>query len=96
MESEADFPSRWGNTMLFAFAGHDTTGHTLTWLSFELAKNPAIQERLRAEVSTQPLSHLGSTYMLAVPIGSPFALVECCRSALRPAVRSPFQFVPLI
>ncbi len=50
MESEANFPSRWGNTMLFAFAGHDTTGHTLTWLAFELAKSPAIQDKLTAEV----------------------------------------------
>ena len=50
MESEANFPSRWGNTMLFAFAGHDTTGHTLTWLAFELAKNPGIQDKLAAEV----------------------------------------------
>ncbi len=50
MDSQANFPSRWGNTMLFAFAGHDTTGHTLTWLAFELSKNPHIQDRLIVEV----------------------------------------------
>lgn len=50
MESESNFPSRWGNTMLFAFAGHDTTGHTLTWLTFELAKHPQIQDKLIDEV----------------------------------------------
>jgi cytochrome P450 len=27
-----------GNAFIFAFAGHDTTGHTLTWLTYELAK----------------------------------------------------------
>jgi cytochrome P450 len=30
--------------------GHDTTGHTLTWLTYELARNPAIQARLQLEV----------------------------------------------
>merc|ERR1740117_1573155 len=39
-----------GNIFIFAFAGHDTTGHTMTWLIFELCRNPAIQRRLQAEV----------------------------------------------
>ncbi|GBG28701.1 Cytochrome P450 714C3 [Hondaea fermentalgiana] len=39
-----------GNAVIFEFAGHDTTGHTLTWLLFELSKNPAYQQRLRDEV----------------------------------------------
>ena len=28
----------YGNALILSFAGHDTTGHTLTWLIFELAK----------------------------------------------------------
>merc|ERR1719150_2779895 len=39
-----------GNIFIFAFAGHDTTGHTLTWLTFELAKRPDLQARLQAEI----------------------------------------------
>jgi len=30
------------------FAGHDTTGHTMTWLLFELARHPEIQDELHA------------------------------------------------
>lgn len=39
-----------GNALIFAFAGHDTTGHTLTWLTMELARHPEIQRELREEV----------------------------------------------
>lgn len=42
--------SNLGNAFIFAFAGHDTTGHTLTWLTYELAKAPQLQARLVAEV----------------------------------------------
>jgi cytochrome P450 len=36
--------------LLILFAGHDTTGHTMTWLLFELCRNPAFQLELQAEV----------------------------------------------
>lgn len=39
-----------GNIFIFAFAGHDTTGHTLTWLTLELARRPDVQAKLQAEV----------------------------------------------
>jgi cytochrome P450 len=31
---------QFGNMMLILFAGHDTTAHTMTWLTFELARHP--------------------------------------------------------
>jgi len=34
----------------FMFGGHDTTASSFTWLLYELAKNPDIQERCRQEV----------------------------------------------
>ena len=41
----------YGNAILIAFAGHDTTGHTLSWLVYELCKHPHYQKRLKQEVS---------------------------------------------
>merc|ERR1719210_1451751 len=43
---EGNMMDKMGNIFIFAFAGHDTTGHTLTWLTFELAKQPELQARL--------------------------------------------------
>ena len=40
----------YGNLLLILFAGHDTTGHTMTWLLFELARNPGIQSAVQDEV----------------------------------------------
>jgi len=34
----------------FLFAGHDTTAASVTWVLYELAKNPDIQDRCRKEV----------------------------------------------
>jgi len=42
--------NRVGNALIFAFAGHDTTGHTLSWLLYELSQNPQVLERLQQEV----------------------------------------------
>ena len=39
-----------GNILLFAFAGHDTTGHTLTWLLYELCKHPKYKQKLIEEI----------------------------------------------
>jgi hypothetical protein len=46
----SDFMTKFGNALIFAFAGHDTTGHSMTWLTFELAKHPEYQTRLQEEV----------------------------------------------
>jgi len=40
----------YGNMLLILFAGHDTTGHTMTWLLFELARHPELQHELQQEV----------------------------------------------
>ena len=39
-----------GNAITFSFAGHDTTGHTLAWLLYEIACQPATQKKLQEEV----------------------------------------------
>ena len=39
-----------GNMLLFAFAGHDTTGHTLTWSLYELCKHPEYKQKLIQEI----------------------------------------------
>jgi len=43
---------QFGNMMLILFAGHDTTGHTMTWLTFELARHPRFQIMLQKEVDS--------------------------------------------
>lgn len=42
--------AKYGNMLLVLFAGHDTTGHTMTWLLFELARHPEVQAELQAEI----------------------------------------------
>ena len=41
---------QYGNALILSFAGHDTTGHTLSWLLYELCKNQSWQRRLQREV----------------------------------------------
>ena len=36
--------------MIILFAGHDTTGHTMTWFTYEMARYPLYQARVQAEV----------------------------------------------
>jgi cytochrome P450 len=40
-----------GNGLIFSYAGHDTTGNTLTFLIYELCKKPEFQYKLREEVN---------------------------------------------
>lgn len=51
-----------GNILIFAFAGHDTTGHTLSWLLYELCKNPNYKAELIKEVDQYWLNHDEETY----------------------------------
>ena len=39
-----------GNAMIFSFAGHDTTGNTLSWLIYELSRNDDIHYTLQTEI----------------------------------------------
>ena len=41
-----------GNSLIFSFAGHDTTANTLSWLIFEVAKNKNIYDKLQHEIDT--------------------------------------------
>ena len=51
-----------GNMILFSFAGHDTTGHTLTWLLYELCKHPYYKQRLIKEIDDYWLKYKEPTY----------------------------------
>jgi len=47
----SDLPAAddYGNMLLILFAGHDTTGHTMTWLLFELARHPELLREVQQE-----------------------------------------------
>mmetsp|Transcript_19364 Transcript_19364/g.25226 ORF Transcript_19364/g.25226 Transcript_19364/m.25226 type:complete len:575 (+) Transcript_19364:164-1888(+) len=76
-----------GNALIFAFAGHDTTAHTLTWLLFELAKNLDIQKKLQKEVDAFFLSLDGRDMKYEDLQGLEF-MTKCIMETLRlwPAV----------
>jgi len=57
-----DIEKNIGNMILFAFAGHDTTGHTLTWLLYELCKHPHYKQRLIQEIDDYLLKNKEPTY----------------------------------
>jgi cytochrome P450 len=42
--------TNYGNMLLILFAGHDTTGHTMTWLLLELARHPEMQRQLQRDI----------------------------------------------
>jgi cytochrome P450 len=79
----------YGNMLLILFAGHDTTGHTMTWLLFELARNPAIQARLHEEVD-QFMKSLGGRDPTYRDLSQLDLMDKCITETLRlwPAVAS--------
>lgn len=87
--SGVDPGSDYGNVLLILFAGHDTTGHTMTWLLFELARHPEIQQELRKEVEDffVKLDGRDPTY---ADLGETDLLDRCITETLRlwPAVAS--------
>ena len=40
-----------GNFVLFIFAGHDTTATALSFIAYELALAPEVQDRVVAEIA---------------------------------------------
>merc|ERR1712096_563356 len=65
-----DSLTKMGNAFIFAFAGHDTTGHTLTWLVFELCRHPHHQRRLSRLIETttpaeDSLTKMGNAFIFA-------------------------------
>jgi len=84
---DEDTLTKMGNAMIFAFAGHDTTGHTMTWLLFELCKNPAIQRRLQDEVDGF-FARLGGREMAYSDLNELRFMTRCVMETLRlwPAV----------
>jgi len=69
-----------GNMLIFAFAGHDTTGHTLTWLLYELCKQPTYQIELQREIDEYWKNHSEETYSSFKEL--PF-MTKCITETLR-------------
>ncbi|WP_028479708.1 cytochrome P450 [Nocardia sp. CNY236] len=42
--------------LTFLLAGHETTGGALSWTIYELCRNPAVLERVRAEIDALPVA----------------------------------------
>lgn len=61
-----------------AFAGHDTTGNTMTWFVYEMARNPTIQRKLQAELDGV-IDSLGRplVYTVCMLFSTVFMLVLC-------------------
>ena len=75
-----DIQKNIGNMILFAFAGHDTTGHTLTWLLYELCKHPEYKQRLIQEIDEYWLNNEQENYNSFFQL--PF-MTQCITETLR-------------
>ena len=75
-----DIPKNLGNIILFAFAGHDTTGHTLTWLLYELCKHPNYKQRLIEEIDEYWRNNTNENYHTFFQL--PF-MTKCITETLR-------------
>ena len=75
-----DIPKNIGNIILFAFAGHDTTGHTLTWLFYELCKHPEHKQTLIEEIDEYWLNNPKENYNTFFQL--PF-MTKCITETLR-------------
>merc|ERR1712213_287145 len=85
-----------GTAMVFLVAGYDTTGMTLSWICYELAKNPDLQRRLQEEVDAayeasggktpdyndiQGFAFLDQLIQESLRLHTPIALQRCVTSA---------------
>lgn len=86
-ELNLNMKDQFGNMMLILFAGHDTTAHTMTWMTYELARHPEHQARLHAEVD-RFFDELGDRDMVYDDCSKLPFLTRCVMETLRlwPAV----------
>ncbi len=86
-ELDMDSKTTEGNALIFAFAGHDTTGHTMTWFLYELAKNVSLQQRAQDEVD-HFFEELGDRSPTYEDLGKLPFMTRCVMETLRlwPAV----------
>jgi cytochrome P450 len=72
------------HSLTFLAAGHETTGNTLLWLFFELAKNPHIQKQCHDEVDFILPSSLGPDITVSYEqVGRFIYLGQCIKETLR-------------
>lgn len=49
-DHNVDTITKYGNSLIFSFAGHDTTGHSMTFFCLEMAKNSKYQDTICNEI----------------------------------------------
>lgn len=81
-ELDMNIYDQFGNTAIILFAGHDTTAHTMTWLTYELARNPHHQARLQAEVDAM-FSTIGNRDMIFDDCNKLPFMTKCIMETLR-------------